>query len=79
MLCLTKSNPTENMHRYYALSLQPTLFGGVDLVREYGRIGQGGTMRAASYDSARAAQAALEALAGIKIRRGYKPRFVLAV
>ncbi|WP_159650744.1 WGR domain-containing protein, partial [Bosea sp. 125] len=35
-LCLRRIDPTRNMRRFYVLSVQPTLFGGVSLVRHWG-------------------------------------------
>ena len=32
-------DPARNMHRFYRLDVQPDLFGGVLLVKEWGRIG----------------------------------------
>ena len=49
------------MHRFYRLDLQPDLFGGVLLVKEWGRNGAQGRMVAESYDS--------EALAAIALQR----------
>ncbi|BCH62446.1 hypothetical protein RvVAT039_pl08320 (plasmid) [Agrobacterium vitis] len=34
--------PEQNMARFYALAVQPTLFGEVSLVRAWGRIGTRG-------------------------------------
>ena len=36
---LKRVDPSLNMRRSYCMSLQLDLFGGVDLVREWGRIG----------------------------------------
>ena len=60
------------MWRFYSLTLQPTLLGGVDLVRRWGRLGtQGGSMLTETYPDEASAQAALEKLAARKRRRGY--------
>jgi predicted DNA-binding WGR domain protein len=47
------------MSRFYALSLQPDLFGTVSVVKEWGRIGQPGTVRQEVYADETAARAAL--------------------
>jgi predicted DNA-binding WGR domain protein len=47
------------MNRFYALSLQPDLFGTVSVVREWGRIGQPGTVRHVVCADETAARAAL--------------------
>ena len=39
---LRRVDPDRNMARFYRMVLQPNLFGGVDLVREWGRIGSSG-------------------------------------
>lgn len=40
---------TRNMARFYALSIEPTLFGDVCLTRRWGRIGTRGQMKAMSF------------------------------
>jgi len=37
--------PEQSMNRFYRASLQPDLFGGCSLIREWGRIGSGGRLR----------------------------------
>jgi predicted DNA-binding WGR domain protein len=62
--------------RWYALSLEPTLFGGVDLVRRWGRLGtraQRPARRAEHYPDAAAALAGLERALAHRVRRGYAP------
>ena len=39
---LHRIDPTQNMRRFYRLDMQPDLFGGVLLVRQWGRIGAEG-------------------------------------
>jgi len=48
---LRRINPTRNMHRFYRLDVQPDLFGGVLLVKEWARIGAQGRMVAEPYDT----------------------------
>jgi predicted DNA-binding WGR domain protein len=69
---LRRIDATRNMARFYRMQMQPTLFGGVTLIREWGRIGQAGTCRYDQYDSAEAAHLALETLMRAKRRRGYQ-------
>ena len=66
-------DPASNKRRFYALSVQPTLFGEWVLVREWGRIGRGGQLRSDPYPSAGLALDALRELARHKARRGYVP------
>ena len=68
---LRRIDATRNMRRFYRLDVQPDLFGGVLLVKEWGRIGARGRMVAESYDSAALAAHALQRHADRKRRRGY--------
>ncbi|MGO7014944.1 WGR domain-containing protein, partial [Rhizobium johnstonii] len=38
-LYIERIDPSKNMARFYALSIEPNLFGGTSLVRSWGRIG----------------------------------------
>jgi predicted DNA-binding WGR domain protein len=60
------------MRRFYRLDLQPDLFGGVTLVKEWGRIGRGGQVRSIAFDDQTAALEALEAMRRAKECRGYQ-------
>lgn len=44
-LHIQRVDPNRNMARYYELSLEPTLFGEISLVRAWGRIGRRGQRR----------------------------------
>ena len=68
---LTRRDPSRNLARFYRMLLAPTLFGEWALIREWGRIGSGGTVRADAYPSAGAALLAMQALARANKRRGY--------
>jgi predicted DNA-binding WGR domain protein len=60
--------------RFYRLLLAPTLFGEWSLIREWGRIGQPGTVRTEPFATEEEAQEALARKASEKQRRGYHPR-----
>ncbi|UFW92083.1 WGR domain-containing protein (plasmid) [Bradyrhizobium barranii] len=46
------------MRRFYLLSIQPTLFGGVSLIRNWGRIGTSGQIMIQTFeDSTKAGEA----------------------
>ena len=60
-----------DMHRFYRLDVQPDLFGGVLLVKEWGRIGGCGRIVDENYDSHALAAAAMQRQAERKRRRGY--------
>jgi predicted DNA-binding WGR domain protein len=70
-VCLRRVDPARNMSRFYRLDVQPDLFGGVLLMKEWGRIGRPGQMRQTPYPSLAEAQAALERQQRTKERRGY--------
>jgi predicted DNA-binding WGR domain protein len=71
MIKLTRSKPSSNLHRFYALHIAPTLFGEWGLIAEWGRIGSAGQVREQLFDTEPAAQAALTKRVRIKTRRGY--------
>lgn len=70
-LRLTRIDPAQNMRRFYRLALQPDLFGGCTLIREWGRIGRGGQVKFEGFSSEGQAVDALMALQRRKERRGY--------
>ena len=59
------------MARFYLLDVQPDLFGGWSLIREWGRIGRAGQVRQDPLPSQADAFAALERFRRMKERRGY--------
>ena len=61
------------MRRFYSMSVQPDLFGGACLVREWGRIGFRGQMLIEQHDDEGKAITALMKLAAVKRKRGYAP------
>ncbi|RWR27672.1 WGR domain-containing protein [Sinirhodobacter populi] len=67
-----------NMHRFYTASIQPTLFGGVSVIRNWGRIGSSGRMRIDTFDEADQANNALDKLIRTKRRRGYRSAEAIA-
>jgi predicted DNA-binding WGR domain protein len=70
-ITLTRIDPARNMARFYRLDVQPDLFGGWSLWREWGRLGSAGQVRHAPYATAEAAEAALREAARMKAKRGY--------
>ncbi len=64
--------PERNEGRYYHLDIRPNLFGGTTLVREWGRLGRFGARHLAFFDDYDGALRVLNAIAGMKIRRGYR-------
>ena len=71
MTTLYRIDPKANMARFYALSVQPTLFGEWTLVREWGRIGRRPQALIKTYPTASDAAHAELQLVAAKQRRGY--------
>jgi predicted DNA-binding WGR domain protein len=74
LIVLRRIEPQRNMRRFYALSLQPDLFGTVSVVKEWGRIGQPGTVGHEVCADEIAARGALMLRLLKKLRRGYHAR-----
>jgi predicted DNA-binding WGR domain protein len=68
---LRRVDDARNMRRFYRLDLQPDLFSGVLLVKQWGRIGTCGRIVDESYDSEALAADAMRKQADRKRRRGY--------
>ena len=68
---LFRVEPEKRSWRFYAASVQPTLFGTFLLVREWGRIGSPGRVQTDEHASQEEAEAALLKLQTAKVRRGY--------
>jgi len=71
---LCRIDPGQNMSRFYRASLQPDLFGGCTLIREWGRIGSGGRIRCDDFPSESQAISALITISQAKMQRGYTAR-----
>lgn len=68
---IERIDPDQNMRRFYRMRVQPDLFGGADLQREWGRIGSAGRQMIDHFDDAGSAVDALMVLLRTKKRRGY--------
>ena len=68
---LEKHNLKKNLHRFYAISVMPSLFGW-SVIRRWGRIGNYGRLRIDLYDDLESAQMGFEKKEREKLRRGYK-------
>ncbi|WP_105422330.1 MULTISPECIES: WGR domain-containing protein [Neorhizobium] len=64
---------TKNMARYYALSMQPTLFGEIAVVRRWGRIGSRGGEKTEVFATEREAAMHFLDLARRERQKGYRP------
>lgn len=70
-LYVERKDPAKNMARFYAMSIEPTLFGDVCLVRRWGRIGARGQRMEHSFPREAEAVALFLDLLRQKRRRGY--------
>ena len=69
---LHRIDATQNMRRFYMLAIQPTLFGGASVIRNWGRIGSNGQTMMETFDSQEDADRALSRLERTKRKRGYR-------
>jgi predicted DNA-binding WGR domain protein len=70
-LQLLRIDAARRMNRFYRLDVQPDLFGGVLLVKQWGRVGARGRIVDESYDNEALAADAMQKHAERKRRRGY--------
>lgn len=68
---LLRIAPEQNMARFYAIWLQPDLFGKMSLVCTWGRIGTLGRVRAMAFDVPEAACIARDTILRRKLAKGY--------
>ncbi len=68
---LEKHDLKKNLHRFYAISVMPSLFGW-SVVRRWGRIGNYGRLRIDLYDDLESAQMGFERKEREKLRRNYR-------
>jgi predicted DNA-binding WGR domain protein len=64
--------PARNIQRFYAITVTRTLFDGWAVVREWGRIGQPGTVRETWFETEGAALEAGAKVRQRKEKRGYR-------
>lgn len=71
---IERTDAHRNMARFYALSIEPTLFGEFCLVRRWGRIGTHGQRKTMSFPSQAQASEQFAEIHRQKTRRGYRER-----
>lgn len=71
-MLLRREDTSRNMRHFYMMVVQRDLFGGVSLVREWGRVGSSGQVRIDHHPDEGRALDALADLASVKRRRGYR-------
>lgn len=73
-LYVERSDASRNMARYYAMSIEPNLFGDICLLRKWGRIGAKGQMMVHHFGREEEAVRLFLDLLRQKRKRGYRPR-----
>ncbi|MBB5538780.1 WGR domain-containing protein [Rhizobium giardinii] len=69
-----RTDRSRNMARYYAMAIEPNLFGDVCLLRRWGRIGAKGQMKVHQFEREKEAVELFLDLLRQKRKRGYRPR-----
>jgi len=72
MIHLHRRRPEQNMARFYAMTIERSLFGHYMLVRCWGRIGGRGRIKSEWFDDEKAAAIRRDQLTRSKRRRGYQ-------
>ncbi|MGV2130665.1 WGR domain-containing protein [Agrobacterium vitis] len=70
-LYLMRINAHRHMARYYALTIEPNLFGELTLVRRWGRIGTSGRQKSHTLSGTGEGASLMARFCQAKIRRGY--------
>ncbi|MDF0696424.1 WGR domain-containing protein [Rhizobium sp. MC63] len=73
-LYIERTDATKNMARYYAMSIEPTLFGDACLIRRWGRIGARGQRLVHHFKCEEEAVGLFLQLLRQKRMRGYRPK-----
>jgi len=69
---LFRIEPAKNMKRFYSISVQPNLFGGVSVIRNWGRIGSSGQIQIHLLETKAQAISMRDRILKTKERRGYR-------
>ena len=73
-LYVERTEPSKNMARYYAMSIEPTLFGTACLTRRWGRIGMMGQAKVHHFEREEEAVRLFLDLLRVRRARGYRPK-----
>ena len=71
---IERTDKAENKARFYAMSIEPTLFGDASLLRRWGRIGSTGQQKIHCFENERQAVELFLSIVRQKRSRGYKPK-----
>jgi len=74
---LTRIEPERNCHRFYKMAIWPTLFREYALVREWGRIGHGGTVRITTCEDGETLRKEIAETVQRKTQRGYQRKIAV--
>ena len=69
---IERVDPDTNMYRFYRLQILPNLFGGISLLREWGRIGTQGRHKIELFTDTDQAMDAMLTIYRAKQKRGYR-------
>lgn len=72
-LYIERTDPTQNMSRYYAMRIEQTMFGEACLIRRWGRIGKRGQEKQHVFEREEEAVLLFLDLLKQKRARGYRP------
>ena len=72
-LYVERTEPSKNMARYYAMTIEPTLFGTACLIRRWGRIGRMGQEKVQHFEREEEAVHLFLDVLRQKRARGYRP------
>jgi predicted DNA-binding WGR domain protein len=73
-LYIERTDPTQNMARYYAMQIEQTMFGEACLTRRWGRIGRRGQEKQHVFEREEEAVLLFLDLLKQKRARGYRPK-----
>lgn len=71
-LYVERKDASRNLARFYAMSIEPNLFGEACLTRRWGRIGTNGQMKSHQFEKEQEAVELFLELLRQKRRRGYR-------
>jgi predicted DNA-binding WGR domain protein len=71
---LERTDASENKARFYAMSIEPSLFGDASLLRRWGRIGSTGRRKIHIFENENQAVELFLAIVRKKRARGYRPK-----
>lgn len=74
-LHVQRIDTTQNMARFYRLAIEPTLFGDISVVRNWGRIGTRGQEMVHFFENEKQALTLFLDILRQKRQKGYRPVF----